>query len=85
MVYTVEFRPSALKALGALEKRDQRRIGAALEFLTVTPRPANAKKLVGELDLWRIRVGSYRVIYKIEDAKLLILVVKIGHRKDVYR
>lgn len=85
MAYTVGFRPSALKALAALEKRDQRRIGAAIEFLTINPKPANAKKLVGELDLWRIRVGSYRVIYKIEDAKLLILVVKIGHRKDVYR
>ena len=85
MLYTVDFRPSARKNLAKLPRRDQLRIVSAAEALRQEPRPSGAKKLVAEENLWRIRVGSYRVIYKIEDNKLLILVVKIGHRKDVYR
>ena len=81
----IDFRPSALKAYNHLPRAERIRVERAIDALASQPRPAGAKKLVAELDLWRIRVGSHRVIYKIEDDKLLILVVKIGHRKDVYR
>lgn len=85
MRYTVDFRPSARKSLGKLPRRDQVRIVSRAEALSQEPRPLGSKKLSTEEDLWRIRVGSYRVIYRIEDDRLLILVVKIGHRKDVNR
>ena len=85
MPYLIEFRPSALKAYNNLPRPDRNRVERAIDALASQPRPSGAKKLVAELNLWRIRVGSYRVIYRIEDDKLLILVVKIGHRKDVYR
>jgi mRNA interferase RelE/StbE len=83
--YAVEFRPSARKSLASLPRRDQLRIAATAEALGREPRPIGAKKLAAEEGLWRIRIGSYRLIYKIEDDKLVILVLKIGHRKDVYR
>jgi mRNA interferase RelE/StbE len=85
MRYTVDFRPSARKSLVKLPHRDQVRVITAADALSGEPRPAGAKKLIAEENLWRIRVGDYRVIYKVEDAKLLILVLKIGHRKDIYR
>jgi mRNA interferase RelE/StbE len=85
VLYTVDFRPSARKNLAKLPRLDQLRIVSAAEALAKEPRPTGARKLIAEESLWRIRVGSYRIIYKIEDDKLLILVVKIGHRKDVYR
>jgi mRNA interferase RelE/StbE len=83
--YPIDFRPSALKAYKNLPRPDRKRVERAIDALAAQPRPAGAKKLAAEPDLWRIRVGSFRVIYKIEDDKLLILVVKIGHRKDIYR
>jgi mRNA interferase RelE/StbE len=83
--YQIDFRPSALKAYNSLPHPEQRRIERAIDTLATQHRPAGAKKLMAELNLWRIRVASYRIIYQIEDDKLLILVVKIGHRKDVYR
>jgi mRNA interferase RelE/StbE len=83
--YLIDFRPSALKAYNNLPRLERRRIERAIDALANQPRPTGARKLVAELNLWRIRVGSYRVIYQIEDDRLLILVVKIGHRKDVYR
>lgn len=85
MPYTVNFRPSARKSLGKLPRRDQVRIVSAADALSQEPPPLESKKLSTEEDLWRIRVGTYRVIYQIEDDRLLLLVVKIGHRKDVYR
>ncbi len=85
MPYLIDFRPSALKAYNILPGLERRRIERAIDALAKQPRPAGAKKLVAELNLWRIRIGSYRVIYQIEDDRLLVLVVKIGHRKDVYR
>ncbi len=85
MPYLIDFRPSAFKAYNNLPRLERRRIERAIDALASQPRPTGAKKLVAELNLWRIRVGSYRVIYQIEDDQLLILVVKIGHRKDVYR
>jgi mRNA interferase RelE/StbE len=83
--YAIEFAASADKALQKLPLNVQRRIVAAIEKLSANPRPRGAVKLVGDQFAWRIRVGEYRVVYDIYDARLVILVVRIGHRKDVYR
>ena len=85
MRYEIEFRPSARKELLALPRRDQVRVGRSVEKLADEPRPAGVKKLEGADDLYRIRAGDYRVIYQIQDAVLVVLVVRIGHRRDVYR
>ncbi len=85
MAYAVLFKPSAEKALRSLPERAQRRIVAAAEALSDDPRPPGAKKLEGVDDLWRIRVGTYRVVYAIQDKALMVLVVRVAHRKDVYR
>mgnify|MGYP001580816136 FL=1 len=56
-----------------------------MDALAATPRPKGVKKLTGTDDLYRIRVGDYRIVYQIHDDRLIVLVVRIGHRRDVYR
>ncbi len=84
MAYTVELKPSARAELGKLPQDVQRRIVRALVALGENPRPPGVKKLKGYVNRWRIRVGDYRVLYEIHDRILFVLVVKIGHRSDVY-
>jgi mRNA interferase RelE/StbE len=83
--YAVFFKPSADKSLRRLPREIQRRIVIAVNDLQDDPRPAGSMKMQGTDELWRIRVGDYRVIYTIQDKKLLVLVLRIGHRRDVYR
>ena len=83
--YDVYFRPSADKALLKLPAKMQRRIVTAVEALCTDPRPEGWVKLEGEENLWRIRVGQYRMVYTIQDEELIVLVVRVAHRKDVYR
>lgn len=83
-MYAVEFLPSAARALAKLDRAVQRRIASRVDRLAVDPR-ADAVKLRGADDVWRIRVGDYRVLYAIEDERLVVLVIKLGHRRDVYR
>ena len=83
--YTIEFLPAADRDLRRLSVATQRRIVAAVEQLAGDSRPPGVVKLAGEDNLWRIRVGQYRVLYEIHDRRLLVLVVRIGHRKDIYR
>ena len=83
-MYEVEFLPSAVRALAKLDHAVQRRIARRIDRLAVDPR-SGAVKLRGADDVWRVRVGDYRVLYSIEDKRLVILVIKIGHRRDVYR
>lgn len=83
--YHVAFTRSADKQLQRLPTATQRRIVLAAEALADDPRPPGSVKLAGEANAWRIRVGDYRVLYEIRDRQLLILVVRVGHRKDVYR
>ena len=68
-----------------MELHVQRRIVHAVEGLAPNPRPPGVKKLAGASDHWRIRVGAYRVVYQILDRVLLVLIVDVGHRGDVYR
>jgi mRNA interferase RelE/StbE len=64
---------------------DQVRIAAKIDSLAHDPRPRGVEKLSGEENLYRVRVGNYRIIYQLQDAQLIVLVVKVGHRRDVYR
>ena len=84
-LYRVEFKPSAARALRKLDADIQRRVIARVETLAENPRPPGAEKLEGMRDLYRIRVGDYRIIYQVADKVLLVLVVRVGHRRDVYR
>jgi len=84
-LYQHIIKPSAEKQLDRLPANVRRRVVAALEDLRHDPRPPGCVKLTGKPELWRIRVGVYRVVYEIRDVELTILVVRIVHRKDVYR
>jgi mRNA interferase RelE/StbE len=84
MKYEVEFRPSARKALEKIPKKDRLRIEGAIELLQSNPYPPSSIKLAERTE-YRVRVGNYRVIYDIVKGRLVILVLTIGHRKDVYR
>ena len=84
-VYRVEVARRALRVLSALPRREQQRIRAAIDLLAEQPRPPGAVRLVGEPHVHRVRVGDYRILYEIVDDRLVVLVVRIGHRRDVYR
>lgn len=84
MTYRVDILPQASKSLAKLGSDLGERIYRALKELAKNPRPAGVKKMSGK-EAWRIRVGDYRVIYEIHDGLLLILVIEIGHRRDIYR
>lgn len=84
MTYRIEIDRSARKALEALDEVTHTRIVEAIRGLAENPRPAGCTKLTGR-EAWRIRIGNYRVIYEIHDRVLVITVLEIGHRKDIYR
>jgi len=85
MAYTVEFRPAVLKSLKRLPKRDLVRIKKKIEELAANLPDPNTTKMKGDNSFHKIRSGDYRIIYEIHNDRLIILVVKIGHRKDVYK
>lgn len=85
MTYRVEIKNSARKELAALPAAVQRRLDAAILLLAETPRPRGSKKLTTDEDIYRVRVGDYRIVYQVRDDVLLVLVVRIGHRREVYR
>ena len=82
--YRVVIPKSVQKELDRLPDDVLRRILARLAQLETVPRPADVKKLKGR-DAWRMRVGDYRVIYEIQDRQLQILVITVGHRREIYR
>ena len=84
--YRVLIKTSAAREIEAVDqKKDRQRIVARIRSLGEEPRPHGSEKLAGENERYRLRVGRYRVIYSIEDKDLLVFVVRIAHRKDVYR
>jgi mRNA interferase RelE/StbE len=85
MAYRLELKPSALKALAKVPPPHRQRIAKIIDRLRTNPRPRGSVKLAGLQELYRIRVGEYRVIYQVRDDVLLVLVVRIGGRGDVYR
>ena len=84
MAYKVEILRSAQKQLAKIAPQEQDRIIDSLRNLSENPRPHGSKKLVAR-PAWRIRVGSYRVIYEIHDDQLTVCVITIGHRSHIYR
>jgi mRNA interferase RelE/StbE len=83
--YRIEFKRSAAKALKKIPKRDRKRIRDKIDSLSDSLPDPSITKMKGDNPFHRIRVGDYRIIYEINDEILLILVLKIGHRKDIYR
>ena len=84
--YSVEIRTSAIKELEAVvPKRERQRIARKIAALADQPRPRGCEKLTAQRDRYRVRQGRYRIVYAVDDARLLVDVVKVGHRKEVYR
>jgi mRNA interferase RelE/StbE len=84
VTYAVEVAPAAVRQLRKLEPAARRRVQAAIELLADEPRPPKARKLVGGAGEWRVRTGDYRIVYEVYDGRLLVLVIAVGHRRDVY-
>ncbi|NNN02971.1 MAG: type II toxin-antitoxin system RelE/ParE family toxin [Acidimicrobiaceae bacterium] len=82
--YEIEFRPAALRELRKIERSTQPRIQGAIALLAQDPRPPSSRQLRGR-DGYRLRVGDYRIIYTVDDGVLLIVVITIGHRREVYQ
>ena len=82
--YSLLIKASAAKELEATPKKDRKRLAERIRGLATAPRPAGSEKLSGE-EKYRIRQGDYRILYLIEDARSTVTIVKIGHRREVYR
>ncbi|HBB96110.1 MAG TPA: type II toxin-antitoxin system mRNA interferase toxin, RelE/StbE family [Blastocatellia bacterium] len=83
MAYEVLILPRAQKELANLPKQNYARVRDLISTLVNNPRPTGCKKLTGR-DGWRVRSGNYRVIYEIEDSNMRVIVLDVGHRKDIY-
>ncbi|MDR3554025.1 MAG: type II toxin-antitoxin system RelE/ParE family toxin [Syntrophobacteraceae bacterium] len=83
--YKIEFSTSADKALAKLAAPVRQRIADRITKLAENPRPRGAKKLAGAAEYLRVREGDYRIIYQVKDAVLTILIVRMGHRREVYK
>jgi mRNA interferase RelE/StbE len=81
--YRIELRPAAVKALRRIDPQDRGRVQGAIALLGEDPRPPGARALQGR-DGYRVRVGNYRIIYTIRNDILVVVVVTVGHRRDVY-
>ena len=82
--YELRIKPSAVKELEALQTKDRRRIVSKIQNLAVEPRPQGCEKLTGQ-DRFRLRQGDFRILFEIDDNLETVTVVKIGHRREVYR
>ena len=85
MIYHVELTPAAQKQFKKLTAKLQDQIWEAMESLSLNPRPHGYKRLVSRLGCYRVRIGDYRIVYSINDKIINVLILKIGHRRDVYR
>ena len=82
--YELRFRPAALRQLRKLDSQKARRIKSTTEALRTEPRPPGVKALTGQRGWLRIRVGDYRIVYEVRDSELVVLVIQIGHRSQIY-
>jgi len=85
MRYSLEFTASALKEFQTLDRQIQRRVTEKVKALCEDPFPSGVKELRGEVDHFRIRVGDYRIVYRMDGSRVVIVIVRIGHRREVYR
>lgn len=83
--YKIEITETAEKSLKKIPKKDIQKIVEAIQILAISPFPEGCRKLKGEEDVYRVRQGSYRIIYEVIENKIIVLVFKIGHRKDIYK
>jgi mRNA interferase RelE/StbE len=83
--YRVEIARRAVKTLLVLPRREQQRIRAAIDLLADSPWPPGCRALAGEPNAYRVRVGDYRIVYEVFDDRLIVDVVRVGHRRDFYR
>ena len=84
-MYEIELKPAALRDLKRLPEQIRRRIAIRIASLTDNPRPRGAEKLAGVEETYRLRVGDYRILYQIRERILLVLVVRVRHRREAYR
>jgi len=82
--YSVEVAPAAVRQIKKLERSVQRKILARIDRLADDPRPPGCVKLSGRGDIYRVRIADFRILYTVVDATLIVLVLKVGHRRDVY-
>lgn len=85
MPYEVQILPKAVRQIKALSVEVRQDISLTIQSLANEPRPIGVKKLSGEKDIYRVRIGNYRVLYRIVDKVLVVVVVSVGHRREVYR
>lgn len=85
MAYAVVLKPAAVRDLRKLPEDIRRRVAARIDDLAGDPRPVGSEALHGAADLYRVRVGDYRIVYQVESKALVVLVVHVGHRREVYR
>ena len=84
-MHAIELLPSAARELAKLDRAIQRRVARRLGQLAEDPRGGGAIKLRGDVDIWRARVGDHRILYRIEDDRLVVLIFRIAHRREAYR
>lgn len=84
MNYSVTIAPAAWRQLHKFDPPTRRRVQAAIDLLAANPRPPKATQPVGGAGEWRVRTGDYRIIYEIHDDHLIVLVLRVGHRRDIY-
>lgn len=83
--YLVQLAPAAVRQLKKLEPVDRRRVHAVIELLADEPRPPGAKKLIGGDGEWRVRTGPFRIVYEVRDDVVLVIVLAVAHRREIYR
>lgn len=84
-MYKITVQPRARKAYLALDGPVRKRVGAVIDALATDPRPPGVKALTGMTGVLRVRVGDYRILYEVHDDRLVVLVIDIGHRRQIYR
>ncbi|HWR67456.1 MAG TPA: type II toxin-antitoxin system RelE/ParE family toxin [Desulfomonilia bacterium] len=85
MSYIVKFTPHAVRSFRKLPRDVQKRLSPSIESLKDNPRPSGSEKLKGTDDIYRIRVGDYRILYEVMDKELVIFIIETGHRREVYK
>jgi mRNA interferase RelE/StbE len=85
MSYKIEVLPKASRQMGKLPRDILPEIIAAIDSLADNPHPKNSRKLSGKSNIWRLRIRNYRIAYRIEKKEILVLIIAIGHRKDIYK
>jgi len=83
--YAIEYTASARRDLRSLDRQIQQRVADKIEDLAENPFPPSVKKFQGEANHWRIRVGDYRIVYRIDSQRVVVVIVRVAHRREAYR